>query len=85
MNREQTKIIDSWQELSEAKSDRGFYLSISEDDGWIKSKVDAGYLRYLPTHIFTVTNVYATNLLQSHGFDVQINAVKLDIGVINNE
>lgn len=76
-----SKIIRNWEELTDVESD-SYYLDIdfNKKSGWIrpKFKVDFRefycYNHYLDSNIFTTEMCdWATNILQSCGFDVTID------------
>jgi len=71
------KLISNWDELRGLES-ATHILDIEDSCGWIKSKVesDESYWddnHYLSTHTFYGSNyTYSTRLLQSCGFNVQL-------------
>ncbi|AUR93451.1 hypothetical protein NVP1187O_138 [Vibrio phage 1.187.O._10N.286.49.F1] len=75
------KMIKTWEELSKVPESETYYLEIDIDgcNGWVitKSPVSDKFsdrMKYLSTHTFYGLNYkYSTKLLQSCGFDVEID------------
>lgn len=77
-NKKETRLIRTWDELKEEKSDT-HTLEIDEYSGWIKPKVpdkDTSWImnnHYLSTHTFYGSQyLESTRILQEHGFNVQL-------------
>lgn len=76
-----TRLIKSWEELAKVEESETHYLEIKpeEGSGWIVTKNPVSdkfsdRMKYLSTHTFYgSTHEYSTQLLQSCGFDVEID------------
>lgn len=76
-----TKLIKTWEELAEVYASETHYLEIDINgcNGWVitKNPVSDKFSdrkKYLSTHTFYGLNYkYSTKLLQSCGFDVEID------------
>lgn len=74
-----TTLIKNWEELSKVPSSDTHRLEIGKHNGWImaknpKSDKFSDRMYYLSTHTFYGLNYErSTKLLQSCGFDVEID------------
>lgn len=77
MDKSNIKLIRTWDELKEEKSDT-HTLEIDEYSGWIHPKVpdESSWVKnnhYLSTHTFYGSQyLESTRILQEHGFNVQL-------------
>jgi predicted Zn-ribbon and HTH transcriptional regulator len=77
MDNNKAKLIKTWDELKEEKSDTHI-LEIEDCCGWIRPKVENEKTywennHYLSTHTFYgLTYTYSTRILQECGFNVQL-------------
>ena len=73
------KLIRTWKELAQVPDSETHILKIEDHSGWIvtknpKSDKFSDRYKYLSTHTFYgLTNEQSTRLLQSCGFDVEID------------
>lgn len=70
-----TTLIKNWKELAEVPESETHKLEITPENGngWIICKETGDHVQYLSTHTFYGLDYeYNTELLQKHGFDVQL-------------